>query len=255
MNIISWNVNGLRALERSGDWGWLVKNSPDIFCLQEIKAEKDQLSQEISAPKGYASLFNSSRAKKGYSGVATYSKIEPKDSNFNLGDEELDKEGRLIETDYGDFVLFNIYFPNSGVDLKRLDYRLEFNDALFSHVENLRMKGKSIILCGDFNVAHEEIDIAQAAENDGKSGFHPDERAWFDNLMDAGYIDVFRSLNPSKKDSYTFWDTYTHARERNVGRRIDYFVVSGELSSKIKSIKHHTNVLGSDHCPVELVLK
>jgi exodeoxyribonuclease-3 len=255
MRFVSWNVAGLRALHKKGNWDWLVQTSPDIFCLQEIKAFAEQLPDEVRSPSGYHAYFASSQEKKGYSGVAIYSKEEPTEVRFGLGIPDFDIEGRLIEAHFKDYVLFNIYFPNSGRDLARLAYRLEFNDALLERLMELGSLGKSVIVTGDFNVAHETIDIARPKDNEGKSGFHPDERAWFDALLNIGYVDAFRHVYPNKKDSYTYWDQITRARDRNVGWRIDYFLVTQGLVPRIKEIKHHTDVFGSDHCPVELVFK
>ena len=254
MKIISWNVAGLRSIYRNGNWGWLIETNPDIFCLQETKTFSHQLSEDVRAPKGYHTHFASSQEKKGYSGVAVFSKEKPTKVVFGLGIDDFDIEGRLIEAHFSNFVLFNIYFPNSGRDLARLPFRLEFNDALFERLEQLKSNGKSIIITGDFNVAHEEIDIARPKANDGRSGFHPDERAWFDELLNSGYVDAFRHLYPRKTGSYTYWDQITRARDRNVGWRIDYFVVSNDLSPKIKSVVHNSDVFGSDHCPVTFKL-
>lgn len=252
--IISWNVNGLRALERKGQFDWLLKRSPDIFCLQEVKAREDQLSEEILNPDGYVSHLVSPETKKGYSGVGTWSKNEPETIETKMSSGYQDDEGRVITSFYEDFVLCNIYFPNGGGGPERLSYKLSFYDEFLSHIEELRSKGHSIIFCGDVNTAHEEIDLARPKENSKHTGFLPEERAWLDEVVGAGYIDVFRHLYPNKKDVYTYWDMKTRARDRNVGWRIDYFFVSSDLGPKVKSFKTHTDVLGSDHCPIEIAI-
>ncbi len=252
MQIISWNVNGIRAVHRKGSLGWLYELSPDIFCLQEVKAEEEQVPDEIRKLPGYYPYFSASKRKKGYSGVATYSKVEPLKVNYGLKEEHLNVEGRLIETHFKDFVLFNVYFPNGGGGPERLSYKLDFYDAFLEHIEKLRKSGKSIVFCGDINTAHEEIDLARPKENEKNTGFLPEERAWLDEVVRHGYIDVFRHLNPGKKDSYTYWDMKSAARDRNVGWRIDYFFVSQDLIKRVKKTKILDTIYGSDHCPILL---
>ena len=256
MKIVSWNVNGLRALHRKGNFGWLVKQSPDFFCLQEVKAHPDQLLQEIREIKGYNPYFAFSVVKKGYSGVAVYAKEAPNKVEYGLGIKEFDDEGRLLGLHYDNFILYNVYFPNGGGGPIRLDYKLRFYDAFLKHIEKIRKtEKKGIIFCGDVNTAHEEIDLARPKENEENTGFLPEERAWLDEVVAHGYIDVFRHFNPTKTGAYTYWDIKTAARERNVGWRIDYFFVSSELTKKIASTKIFNQVLGSDHCPIELEIK
>lgn len=254
MRIVSWNVNGLRALHRQNYWPWLIEESLDVFCLQEIKAEEEQLPPEVAQPQGYYSSFNSSRERRGYSGVATYSKEKPKETLHDVLPDEFNTQGRLIETKFKDFTLFNLYMPNGGREQERLAYKLGFYDAFLEYSEELRQKGERIVFCGDINVAHEPIDIARPRENEGRTGFLPEERAWVDEVIAHGYVDVWRHLNPEKKDVYTYWDTVTRARERNVGWRIDYFFISPDLLPHVVDMKTHGNVYGSDHCPIELVL-
>lgn len=254
MRIVSWNVNGLRAVHRKGNWEWFVKEKPDIFCLQETKAEPAQLPEKVRSPKGYFSCFSHPKAKKGYSGVAIYSKTKPLEVKEGIGVSEFDQEGRVLEAHFEDFILLNVYFPNGGGGPVRLKYKLDFYDAFLAHINKLRAKGKKIIFCGDINTAHEEIDLARPKENEKNTGFLPEERAWLDEVVGEGYVDVFRTLNPTKKDAYTYWDMKTAARERNVGWRIDYFFISTNLQSKVKGIKILSNVYGSDHCPLELIL-
>lgn len=250
MKIISWNVNGLRAIHKKGFTDWLFKKSDaDIICLQEIKSEKEQLPEEIQNPSGFYSFFNSSKTRKGYSGVAIYSKIKPKKEVFDIGNG--DKEGRVIELHFDDFVLINCYFPNGGGESHRFKYKLSFYDDFLEHLEDLRKRGKSIVFCGDLNVAHEEIDLARPKDNEKNIGFLPEERAWVDELVYSGYVDVFRNMHP-KKVEYSWWDMKTRARERNVGWRIDYFFVSSNLLKKIKNITILQHIFGSDHCPILL---
>lgn len=256
MKIISWNVNGLRALHRKGELlDFVKKNRPDILCLQETKANAEQLDEEIKSIKGYSSFFSSSEEKKGYSGVATYLKEQPLKVEYGIGIKKFDKEGRILTVHYEDFVLLNIYFPNAGRGLARLEYKIEFYDKFLKYIEKLKKQNKNIIFCGDVNTAHKEIDLARPKGNQKNTGFLPEERAWIDKVVGKGYVDVFRHFYPNKKDVYTYWDVRFHARDRNVGWRIDYFFVSPDLVKKVKSTRILSNVFGSDHCPIEMVLK
>lgn len=255
MKILSWNVNGLRAFERNGNWKRLMDLSADIICLQETKSEEAQLSDDIRKPEGYFSYFSSSQLRKGWSGVALYSKTEPLSVAFDMGIPRFDQEGRIIVAKYADFTLFNVYFPNGGQGPERVEYKLEFYDAFLKHIEQLRKKGESIIFCGDVNTAHEEIDLARPHENEKRTGFLPEERAWIDEVVNHGYLDVFRVLYPRKKDVYTYWDMKSHARDRNVGWRLDYFFMSHNLQKKVKSFSTLVDSTGSDHCPIILELK
>jgi exodeoxyribonuclease III len=254
MNIISWNVNGLRAVHRKGNFQWLLDQSPDIFCLQEVKATPDQLPEEVRNPKGYHSFFDFPKEKKGYSGVAIYSKKQPDLVEYVMGKPHLDKEGRLVTAYFGNVALMNVYFPNGGGGPERLKYKLEFYDEFLSYIEKVRKNGFSIIFCGDVNTAHEEIDLARPKENEEHTGFLPEERAWMDEVVNHGYVDVFRHFYPTKTGAYTYWDIKSAARDRNVGWRIDYFFVSLDLIKKLKSIEIHNQIYGSDHCPLELTL-
>ena len=255
MKMMSWNVNGLRAVTKKGFVEWLYETSPDVLCLQEIKAEAEQLSEEARNPRGYFSYFSSCRIRKGYSGVALYSKIKPDLVEYGIGIKKFDDEGRIIIGHYGDLVLLNIYFPNGGGGAERLKYKLEFYDAFLLYVEKLRKKGKKVVFCGDVNTAHEEIDLARPKENEKNTGFLPEERAWVDELVYGGYIDSFRHFYPHKDGAYSYWDMKSAARERNVGWRIDYFFVASEVLSKLKGAGILPNVTGSDHCPVYIELK
>lgn len=251
MRIISWNVNGLRANVRKGAFDWLVNESPDIFCLQETKATPEQLPDEVRNVPGYHSYFDIPKQKKGYSGVAIYSKVKPDLVEYMMGVPELDDEGRLIAAYYKGFVLLNVYFPNGGGGPERLDYKMRFYAAFLKYVQKLRKKGYGVIFCGDINTAHNEIDLARPKENADHTGFLPIERAWLDKVVESGYVDIWRQQHPEEV-RYTWWDQKSYARERNVGWRIDYFFLSEEIASKAKKVIIRDEVLGSDHCPISL---
>ena len=254
-SIISWNVNGLRAVHRKGNIEQVLHMKPDILCIQETKSLPEQLSTELKEPEGYYSYFHFPTQKKGYSGVAIYSKEEPLKVSRDMGIEEFDQEGRLIIAEYKDFTLINCYFPNGGGAPERLRYKLDFYDYFLEFINKLHKKQLNIIFCGDLNVAHKPIDLARPKENETHVGFLPIERAWIDKLISHNWIDVFRHFYPDRTEAYTYWDMKTFARERNVGWRIDYFFSSPEMLGKIKSIEILDNILGSDHCPIQLVLK
>ena len=255
MKLFSWNVNGLRAVAKKGFLNWLYETSPDVLGLQEIKAEAEQLPDEVRTPKGYHAYFSSCKTRKGYSGVALYSKTKPDKVEYGIGIKEFDDEGRIIIGHYGDIVLLNIYFPNGGGGPERLKYKLDFYDAFLKYIERLRAHGKKVVFCGDVNTAHEEVDLARPKENEKNTGFLPEERAWIDELIYHGYVDTFRHLHPNKIGAYSYWDMKTAARERNVGWRIDYFFVAPEVSPKLKSAGITPNIYGSDHCPVWIELQ
>lgn len=253
MKILSWNVNGLRAVAKKGFFEWLEKANPDIIGLQETKAQPDQLDESLLKPKDYHAYYHSAQ-KKGYSGVATFSKIEPTKVQYGFGIEKFDSEGRVLMTDHGDFVLFNIYFPNGKKDQERLDYKMEFYEEILKHFDSLKAQGKKLVICGDYNTAHKEIDIARPKENEKISGFLPIERAWMDKLVDHGYIDTFRQFN-KEPNQYSWWDLQTRARARNVGWRIDYHFISDNLLPHLKNAWIMPEVMGSDHCPVGIELE
>jgi exodeoxyribonuclease-3 len=253
LRIFTWNVNGLRAIQKKGFLKWMKKASPDILCLQETKAHADQLDDSLKKIDRYESYFFSAE-RKGYSGVAVYSRPKPVSVKMGIDRPHFDNEGRVIETEYEKFTLFNVYFPNGGRGPDRLKYKLDFYDELFFYLEKIRRKKKNIIICGDYNTAHKEIDLARPKENVETSGFMSIERAWIDKIINLGYIDIFREFNKDP-GQYTYWDLFTRARERNVGWRIDYFFVSKEAKNLVTNAKIHMNVMGSDHCPVELELK
>src|SRR3989344_860633 len=254
MKIVSWNVNGLRSLSKDGYWEMFLKGvKPDIFCLQETKASPEQLSPEFLSPAGYSAFFSSSQVRKGYSGVAIYSKVEPLKVIYGMGIKEFDQEGRLVGAEYEDFWLLNAYFPNAGRGPERLDYKLRFYDAFLTFAEKLR-KQKPVIFCGDVNTAHEEIDLARPKENEDSTGFLPEERAWIDEVVNAGYVDIYRHQNPNRTAAYSYWDLFTRARDRNVGWRLDYFFVASEFMKRIKDASILTLIYGSDHCPVSITI-
>lgn len=251
--IISWNVNGIRAVHKKGFLDWFNEERPDILCIQETKARREQLPDELLEIDGYHNYFASAE-KKGYSGVALYTKEKPADIKCGFGIEKFDSEGRTLIADFGDFVLYNIYFPNGKASDERLAYKMEFYDAFLEHANTLRSRGKKIIVCGDVNTAHKAIDLARPKENEKISGFLPEERAWIDKLLDNGYVDTFRMFN-DEPENYTWWSMRTRARERNVGWRIDYFFASDDVNDDIKGAFILTDVMGSDHCPIGIDLE
>jgi exodeoxyribonuclease III len=254
MKLVSWNVNGLRSLAKDGYWETFLKTAkPDIFCLQETKASPEQLSEEFSNPAGYSAFFSSCQVRKGYSGVALYSKIEPLKVIYGMGIKEFDEEGRFIGAEYENFWLLNAYFPNGGKGPERIDYKLRFYDAFLAFANKLREQ-KPVIFCGDVNTAHEEIDLARPKENEENTGFLPEERAWIDEVISAGYIDSFRHFHPNTKETYSYWDLFTRARDRNIGWRIDYFFVAQEFMKRVKKAEILPDIYGSDHCPVAITL-
>lgn len=260
MKIISWNTNGLRATMRDGNFMPLFKKlKADIVCLQETKCEESQLPKGFETVDGYYQYYSHSKERKGYSGVAIYSKIKADKAEEGLGIKELDQEGRLVILYFEKglenktkTILINGYYPNGGQGPHRLEYKLKFYDAFLKFINKKHKLGYEIIFCGDINTAHTEIDLARPKENEKNTGFLPIERAWIDKVIKAGYTDVFRHLNPNKKDTYTYWDQKTRARDRNVGWRIDYFFTTPKTLKNIKSFKTHTTYLGSDHCPIEI---
>lgn len=254
LRIFSWNVNGLRACARKGFADWLHATRPDIVGLQEVRALPDQLDPEICRPDGYRTWFHPA-GRKGYSGVGLMSRSEPREVILGgLGDPRFDDEGRLIVADYGAFLFYTAYFPNGGNDLARVPYKLEFSEALLQHAEAQRSAGRSIVICGDVNTAHEEIDLANPKANRKNTGFLPEERAWVSRLFDHGYLDIFRHRHPDEPGHYTWWSNRPGVRERNVGWRIDFFAISPDLVPRVVDAAIHPDVLGSDHCPISLTL-
>lgn len=250
--LISWNVNGIRAAAEKGFFEWIQASGADIVGLQETKAHPDQLKKEFLEVPGYKVWWASAK-KRGYSGTAIYSRIEPRSVEF-LGDAAFDDEGRVLQADFGSFVLFNCYFPNSQDAGARLPYKLAFCAALKARCDALVAAGRQVVVCGDYNVAHKPIDLEHPKANEGNPGYLPEERAWMDEFTAAGYVDSFRSLHPEPKQ-YSWWSYRMNARERNVGWRIDYFCTSPGLAPAIREARIHPDVLGSDHCPVSLDLE
>lgn len=250
MKIISWNVNGLRAVYTKGFADFFDSSKADIFCIQEIKMQKGDFE---FAPLEYHSFWNYAK-KKGYSGTAIFSRYQPKNVIYGMGMDEHDSEGRLITLEYDDFYFVNVYVPNSQAELKRLSYRMQWDEDFREYVKMLDGK-KPVIVSGDLNVAHKEIDLKNPATNRNNAGFTDQEREGFEKLLNAGFIDSFRFLNPEVAGAYTYWSYLFNARSRNAGWRIDYVCISQRLSGKLKSAKIHSEVLGSDHCPISAVLK
>ncbi|WXR61038.1 exodeoxyribonuclease III [Peptostreptococcaceae bacterium AGR-M142] len=250
MKLISWNVNGLRACVKKGFLDYFKNINADMFCLQEIKLQEGQIELEL---EGYHTYWNYAE-KKGYSGTAIFTKIKPISEFYGIGIEEHDKEGRVITLEFEEFYLVNVYTPNSKRALERLDYRQVWEDDFRNYLNSLKEK-KSVILCGDLNVAHKEIDLKNPKTNTKNAGFTIEERTKFQELLDAGYIDTFRYFYPDKENIYSWWSYMRKARENNSGWRIDYFVVSNDFKNRLKDAKIDTKIMGSDHCPVILELK
>lgn len=254
MQLFSWNVNGIRAARKKGFVEWLTATQPDILGLQETKAHPEQLTKDLLEPEGYHVYWSNSTVKKGYSGVALYSKIEPKSVMTGLGIEEYDQEGRTIVAEYDDFVFITAYFPNGGRDHARVPFKMAYKAAFLDYCNQQRADGKSVIFCGDVNTSHKEIDLARPKANIKKTGFMPEERVWIDEAIAAGYVDSYRHMYPDKEGAYSWWSMRSGARERNVGWRLDYFFVSEDLVPRIQAVDIHADVMGSDHCPVSLTL-
>jgi exodeoxyribonuclease-3 len=253
IKMLSWNVNGLRAVHKKGSLGQLLRSGPDILCIQETKAREDQIPPDLKEVPGYFTYY-SSGDKKGYGGVGLLSRKRPLQISKSLGIDGFDDEGRAIMADYGSFILFNVYFPNGKASKERLQYKLKFYDLFLDLVDGLKSEGKKVVFCGDVNTAHKEIDLARPKQNEKISGFLPVERAWMDRLVEHGFLDTFRIFN-SSGGNYSWWDLKTRARERNVGWRIDYLFVSDNLKDAVKSAFILKDVTGSDHCPVGIELE
>lgn len=248
MLMISWNVNGIRAVHKKGFAEWLKGSGADIVCVQETKAEEDQFPKELRETEKYG-FYCSSAQKKGYSGVAVWTKEKPKSVSRGIENDKFDSEGRILLLEFDKFLLFNIYFPNGGASEERLKYKLEFYDYFIEYLK--KFKNKNVIICGDYNTAHKPSDLARPKANETVSGFLPEERQRLDRLIKEGYVDTFRHFN-GEPGNYTWWDYKTAARARNVGWRIDYFFVSGNAVKELKKADIHADIQGSDHCPVSI---
>lgn len=247
MKLVSWNVNGLRACVKKGFLDYFKEVDADIFCIQETKLQEGQISLEL---EGYHQYWNYA-IKKGYSGTAVFTKNEPISVRRGLGLEDSEDEGRILTLEFAEFFLVNVYTPNSQRDLARINYRLEWEDRILSHLKELDER-KPVILCGDLNVAHQEIDLRNPKSNQGNSGFTEEERGKMSALLEAGFVDGYRHFYPNQEGSYSWWSYMMKVRERNIGWRIDYFIVSETLCHRLIDAKIHSDVLGSDHCPVLL---
>lgn len=252
MRLLCWNVNGIRAIQGKGFFDWIRREHADVVCLQETKAHPSQLDDSLRAPDGYRSWWAWAE-RKGYSGVATYSKLTPHSATERIGVDEYDREGRGVVLDFGGFVLFNLYFPNGGEENRRVPFKLAFCEHILATARALRDRERRVVVCGDFNTAHKEIDLARPDENVGNTGFLPEERAWIDRFVAAGFVDTFRLFN-KEPGHYTWWDYKTYARKRNIGWRLDYVFVSDDLVPHVREAFIQSDVMGSDHCPVGIVL-
>jgi len=253
VKITTWNVNGFRAILRKEALSWIPDVGSDILCFQETKLQLDQITEEQASLEGYSSVWHSAE-RKGYSGVVTFSKPEPVDTEKGIGIKEFDVEGRVIRSQYEDYFLYNIYFPNGGQENKRVPYKLSFYEKLLEICDRLHQDGKNIIITGDFNTAHNEIDLKNPKSNEKNTGFLPEEREWIDLYLKHGFVDAFRELHPEREE-YTWWTYRFNARKNNAGWRLDYFLVSEKYMKFVEDVIIHSDIMGSDHCPVSLILK
>ncbi len=253
LKLYSWNVNGIRAVQKKGLLDWLEQTQPDILGLQETKAHPDQLDEALRNPPGYQTYWASAE-KKGYSGVALYTKEAPKSVQIGLGIPEYDSEGRTIVAEYDNFTLITAYFPNGSRDHSRVPFKMAYKAAFLDFCNQLREAGKAVIFCGDVNTAHQEIDLARPKQNQKTTGFLPEERVWIDEVVAQGYLDIFRALHPDLEGAYSWWSNRSGARDNNIGWRIDYFFISSDLQDRVVTAELHPEVMGSDHCPISLTL-
>ena len=256
ITLISWNVNGLRAVIKKDFFSSLQQLDADIIALQEIKLQKPQLTDEMKRIEGYESYWSYATVKKGYSGVATFSRLKPNSIKYGIGDPAFDQEGRILELDFDDFIFFNIYFPNGQMSEERLQYKLDFYEAFFNYTDEYKKQGRSLIITGDYNTAHNEIDLKNPKANENTSGFLRIERDWLDRIIANGYVDTFRHFNPDSV-KYSWWTYRFKARDRNIGWRIDYFFVTRDIIDNgwIKETIINNDIYGSDHCPIGLVIE
>ncbi len=253
MKITTWNVNGIRSAIGKGLFDWVQAQQPDVLCLQEIKARPEQLAEEARSPASYEAIWNPAM-RPGYSGVATFTRQPPHAYDLGMGAPAFDDEGRLIRTRHQDFWLYNVYFPNGQRDLGRLDYKLAFYERLLEEIDQIHEAGGQVIVTGDFNTAHREIDLANPKQNSTTSGFLPQERRWIDQYLEHGLVDAYRQLYPERQQ-YTWWTYRFNARKRNIGWRLDYFLVSEGLMERVQEVIVHEDAEGSDHCPVTLLME
>jgi exodeoxyribonuclease-3 len=254
VRITTWNVNGLRAVLNKGAWDWVKQEQPDVLCLQEIKARPEQIPDEYQQQFNSHQVYWNPAVKPGYSGVATFTSILPLAVDYGIGREEFDHEGRVIRTKFPGFNLFNVYFPSGQRGMDRVGYKLEFYSHLLDLCDQVHASGERLIICGDFNTAHNEIDLRHPKANQKTSGFLPEERAWIDTYLTHGFVDIYRMLFPDRVE-YTWWTYLLNARKNNTGWRLDYFLISEALVPLVKEVKIHSDILGSDHCPVSLVIE
>jgi exodeoxyribonuclease-3 len=256
LKLISWNVNGIRAAIQKDFFNSFKQMDPDILALQETKIQDAQLTEEMKQVPGYESFWSHASVKKGYSGVCTYTRIKPKQINSSIGIHRFDNEGRIVETDFDDFILFNVYFPNGQMSAERLEYKLDFYKNFIDYIDAYKNRGRSVIITGDYNTAHNEIDLKNPKANEDMSGFLRIERDWLDRMVERGYVDTFRHFHPDTV-KYSWWTYRFKARERNIGWRIDYFFVTEDIirNGWIKEAFIDNDISGSDHCPVGLVMQ
>lgn len=253
MKLASWNVNGIRAAQKNGFLKWFEDEKADVVCVQEIKATQDQLDEHILNPGKYFSFWHPAQ-KPGYSGVAIFSKKEPLSVVNGLARDEFDSEGRVMSAEFPDFILVNAYFPNSQREHTRLGYKLSFCKEMLGHCDRWVKKGKNVILCGDYNIAHRPIDLRNPKQNEKNAGYLPEERAWMETFLTSGYSDIFRHFNPGP-DHYTWWSYRPGVRAKNIGWRLDYHCINNDFKDRIQASYHRPQVVGSDHCPVILEIK
>ncbi|MEX0798031.1 MAG: exodeoxyribonuclease III [Bacteriovoracaceae bacterium] len=252
--LVSWNVNGIRAVSKKGFVDWLNKDQPNIVCLQEIKAARDQFPKEILEHEKYHTYIKSAD-RRGYSGVCVMTREKPNKVIDQIGIDKFDNEGRSLILEFDDFALINCYFPNGGRDHSRVDFKLEFYQAILELYNEYRERGQNVILTGDFNTSHQDIDLANPKSNKNSTGFLPREREWIDIYLKAGLVDCFRELYPEDTGEYTWWTYRNDCRGRNIGWRLDYFMTNKEFMPKVQGCAHRAEVMGSDHCPVEILIK
>ncbi len=250
MKLISWNVNGIRAIEKKGFADYVQAQDADVYCIQEIKAMPEQVPESLRTIPGYETWWNSAE-RKGYSGTGILSRVEPKSVQFGFGNPDFDQEGRTLIMDFDSFVLYNIYFPNGGANDDRLKFKLDFYELFHQHVLDQVRQDRQVVVCGDFNTAHKAIDLARPEPNRKVSGFLPVECAFLDRFVDSGFIDTFREFNQDP-EQYTWWDMKSRARDRNVGWRLDYFFINSAMKNRLDKAFIQPEIMGSDHCPVGL---